>query len=323
MIRLAILVTALCCAFLHLSGGACAQTAVPSTVQMNAGDFDRAVYQLNCKQLTQYVAGMRVIDGPAPAHAFSYGPAKAQALQVHVPVPAKGPAPVIVMVHGGAWCFGDKNAAGVTANKVERWVSRGFVFVSVNYRMLPDGADVLTQAGDVATAIAYVQAHAGEWGGDPSAIVLMGHSAGAHLVSLVGTDPAFAARYGARPWLGTVSLDTAMLNVAPEMRVSTRPVFYDDVFGKAPAYWDKVSPFMHLSRASLPWLGVCSTQRDNSCRQAHGFANAARRLGLSAEVLEVNLNHGEINKNLGQPGDYTATVETFLKTLSPKVAQRL
>jgi acetyl esterase/lipase len=291
-------------------------------VQLNSGDFDRKLNEWSCGQLAKLVAGMPVKDGPAPTYTFSYGPHKAQALQVHAPAKAAKPAPVILMVHGGAWCFGDKNAASVTANKVARWVSRGFVFVSANYRMLPDGVDVPTQAGDVATAVAYVQAHAGEWGGDPEAIILIGHSAGAHLVSLVGADQAFATRYGARPWLGTVSLDTAMLNIPPEMRV-VRPVFYDNVFGADPAFWEKVSPFLHLSRASLSWLGVCSLQRNNTCPQARAYADAAHRLGLAAEVLEVDLSHGEINKNLGLPGDYTAKVEAFLKTLSPEVARRL
>jgi arylformamidase len=322
MRRLAMRLAVLCCCGLQLTGAAYGQPVERTSVQLNAGDFDRKLNELSCGELAKLVAGMSVKNGPAPTYTFSYGPDKAQALQVHVPAKAAGPAPVIVMVHGGAWCFGDKNAAGVTANKIERWVSRGFVFVSVNYRMLPDGADVPTQAGDVATAIAYVQAHAAEWGGDPAAIVLIGHSAGAHLVSLVGADQAFAARYGAQPWLGTVSLDTAMLNIPPEMRVA-RPVFYDNVFGADPAFWEKVSPFLHLSRASLPWLGVCSTQRNNTCPQAHAFADASHRLGIAAEVLEVDLSHGDINKNLGQPGDYTAKVEAFLKTLSPDVARRL
>ena len=62
------------------------------------------------------------------------------------------PAPVIVMVHGGGWCVGDKAMAGVTANKVVRWTPKGLMLVSVNYPMVGDGYGAVGQAQAIAQA---------------------------------------------------------------------------------------------------------------------------------------------------------------------------
>ena len=287
---------------------------------------------LSCARLHRIVerhgSGISAMQGSGPAprpRDIAYGSSAAQRLDVYAPDVEErngSLAPMIVMVHGGAWCVGDKGMGRVTSNKVARWVRRGIVFVSVNYRMLPDRADPLAQAGDVATALAFVQSHARDWGGNPDAIVLMGHSAGAHLVSLLDADPALAKRYGAKPWLGTVSLDSAVMNV-PELMSSSHAALYDDAFGSDRGYWAKASPQQNISTAMHPWLGVCSSLRKNSCPQAHAFAQAAQQRGVKALVLEQALKHSAINENLGAVGPYTDAVESFIGSLSPEFAQRL
>ncbi|WP_366519974.1 alpha/beta hydrolase [Sulfuricurvum sp.] len=89
---------------------------------------------------------------------ISYGSDKKQRLDVYLPSYSKN-APVIVMVHGGAWKTGDKKSDNVVQNKMNRWVSKGAIFVSLNYRLIPN-ASPTQQAEDVATALAYVQTHA-------------------------------------------------------------------------------------------------------------------------------------------------------------------
>ena len=77
--------------------------------------------------------------GPAPSLAdLSYGSESLQKLDVFLPQKAGngGMAPIILMVHGGGWCVGDKAGTQMTANKVARWVPKGFIFVSVNYPMV-------------------------------------------------------------------------------------------------------------------------------------------------------------------------------------------
>jgi arylformamidase len=244
---------------------------------------------------------------------ISYGADRLQRMDVYIPRDARG-ATVVFMVHGGAWRLGDKAAATVVESKVTRWVGQGMIFVSVNYRMLP-GADPLTQADDVAMALAKAQSLAASWGGDPSRFVLMGHSAGAHLVALLASAPAITARQGARPWLGTVFLDSAALDVTKIM-ASRHHRLYDKAFGAEASYWRDASPFHRLTGAAAPLLAVCSTQRSDSCPQARGFVAKASSLGIRAGVLAVDMSHKEINRDLGLPGRYTDDVESFMRSLS-------
>ncbi len=245
----------------------------------------------------------------------AYGKDAAQKMDVYLPQGVKG-APVIFMVHGGAWRIGDKTNDRVVENKLARWAPRGFVFISANYRMLPD-ADPLTQADDVARALATAQKRAQEWGADADKFILMGHSAGAHLVSVLNAAPDRAFAQGARPWIGTVSLDTAATDMVKVMQ-REHYRFYDKAFGDDPAYWKAASPQHILTPQAKPILLVCSSEReDKPCLQTRVFAASAKKVGVRAEVLPQAKSHREINEELGLPGEYTDAVEAFLASLDP------
>jgi arylformamidase len=250
--------------------------------------------------------GMRVLRD------LPYGSDPAQRMDVYLPS-APQRAPVLFMVHGGGWRIGDKAMGRVTTNKVNHWVGRGYIFVSVNYRMLP-AADPLEQSKDIASAVAAAQSSAAGWGGDASRFILMGHSAGAHLVALLAADPAAAYAMGAKPWLATIALDSAAYDVS---RIMNERHFrlYDDAFGKDPAYWRKVSPLDRLSGTPAPMLLVCSTLRKDSCEQARSFAAQVNLRQGRATVLPLALTHAEINQNLGLPGPYTSAVSDFFAGL--------
>ncbi|RKR69037.1 alpha/beta hydrolase family protein [Acidovorax sp. 94] len=261
-----------------------------------------------------------------------YGTDPAQRMDVYVPTsPTTGTnslvasavrAPVIFMVHGGGWRHGDKAMGRVVQEKVNRWVPKGFILISINYRMLPD-APVAVQERDVQAALMAAQQRAGTWGGDPSRFILMGHSAGAHLVALLNARAPQALREGAWPWLGTVSLDSAMMNVPARMRAPHLPL-YDDAFGTDPAYWVAMSPFHQWTVGAPPLQMVCSTQRaDDPCQQSDAMARHVRNQGGRAEVLPQDLDHGEINAQLGLDSDYTRAVEAFMGSLDAEVARRL
>lgn len=249
-----------------------------------------------------------------------YGEHAEQRMDIYLPRRAVG-APVIFMVHGGAWRIGDKGAAAVVEHKVAHWVTQGLVFISVNYRLLPDTAPV-EQAQDVARALATAQRQAASWGADPTKFILMGHSAGAHLLALLSASPAMALQLGARPWLGTVLLDSAALDVVKIMQ-SKHPRFYDRAFGSDPAYWRAASPLQALTGNVSPLLAVCSTRRADSCAQARRFVAQANALNGQASVLQQDLSHKGINQQLGQPGDYTAAVDAFIGALDPAVRRPL
>jgi acetyl esterase/lipase len=257
-------------------------------------------------------AGTRVVRD------VGYGADPRQRFDVYRPAGARG-APIVVMAHGGGWAFGDKASPGVVGDKAAHWLARGAVFVSLNYRLLPQ-APPRVQAGDLALALAAVQRRAVEFGGDPARVVLMGHSAGAHLAALVHADRALSAAGGARPWLGTVLLDGAALDVPALM--AGRPMrLHTDAFGGDPREWNAASPLHALSGPTAPLLAVCASGRREACPQAEAFVRRANALGGRAEVLAVPLSHLQINRDLGAPGPYTRSVDRFLQTLDPRFGQ--
>lgn len=292
----------------------------PGGANMSCADWSRRVGRLQ-----QRLAGRH--NGPTPDFKdLAYGSRPLQTLDVYRSQAGSGPAPVILMVHGGGWCVGDKAAGGVVDNKRARWSPKGFVLVSANYPMVAEGDDALAQAHHIARALAFVQAHAADWGGDPGRVILMGHSAGAHLVSLVNASAAIRAAEGAKPVLGTVSLDAGAVDVVKQMPqvypfLKTR---YREAFGSDEAGWIAASPLQQLGPGASPWLGVCSAQRkDDPCAQARAYADKSRGLGTAADVLPQAKGHGAINKELGQPGAYTDGVEHFMAGLDAHVAELL
>ena len=131
-------------------------------------------------------------------------------LDIYAPENAKN-CPAMVWAHGGAWARGDK---GQVANLPAAFLREGFDLVSVNYRLAPQ-VKFDAQAQDVAAAIAWVHRHAKEYGGDPSRVFAMGHSAGAHLVALVGTDENYLKAQGLSlaALRGVVPLDTEVYDL--------------------------------------------------------------------------------------------------------------
>lgn len=253
-------------------------------------------------------AGVRVVRN------LAYGPDPLQRVDVYLPTGSVAHAPVLVMVHGGGWRRGDKALASVVQNKVGHWVPQGVIVVSVNYRLLPTA--VIDQARDVAHALAFVQHHATAWGGDPQTVALMGHSAGAHLVSLVSSRTDLQAEANVTPWLGTISLDSAAVNV-PALMSSPHLPLYDAAFGSQPATWYADSPLQQVHHRLAPVLAVCSSQRRTSCSEAQAFVNQIQRYGGRGRVAPEAMSHRQINEDLGLPSAYTQQVDAFLHGLSP------
>jgi arylformamidase len=250
----------------------------------------------------------------------AYGPDPRQRFDVYIPAGASA-APVVFMVHGGGWRRGDKGLPSVVQGKVTRWVGAGFVVISTNYRMIPD-ADPVEQARDVARALAEAQRRAAGWGADRGRFVLMGHSAGAHLIALLQSSSAVTAGLALTPWLGIVVLDSGALDVPAIMEQRHFPLF-DQAFGRDPAFWRRASPLHAMSGRGAPILAVCSSRRATSCDQARAFVARASQLGTRASVLPEDLTHRDINQTLGQAGPYTASVDGFLRSLHPSLASAL
>lgn len=254
---------------------------------------------------------LQAIAPGATKQTLSYGSAALQAVDIYRPAEVRN-APMIVMVHGGAWKIGDKANTGSVENKLKHWLPKGYVFVSVNYRLLPD-ADAYAQADDIATALAFVQKNAAAWGGDASRLILMGHSAGAQLVAVTSADPSVVTAKGGRTWAGTVVLDSATMDLQATVQQKRLPKFYTEAFGSDPKRWPQASPLARLTPQAVPMMIVCSTKRpDKPCDQAQTLSTAMQKLGKPAPVQKEAKTHEEINRLVGAPGPYTAAIDAFV-----------
>ena len=242
-----------------------------------------------------------------------YGLDEAQKYDVYLPE-QRSNAPILIMVHGGNWAQGDKLDGGLAEAKAAYWVKKGFVFVSVNYRLLPR-KDPLVQAADVALAIANVQKSAANWNADKSRIVLMGYGAGAHLTALLSSNPSLAADQGASPWKGAVVLDTPALNI-PAIMADNPSQTYTAAFGSSVEFWEDSSPTHLVDNSGLPMLVVCAAESsDDTCGKAKAFKQAADNAGIPITVLPQSFSPADINRQLGVQASYSQQVDDFIQAL--------
>jgi len=120
-----------------------------------------------------------------------YAVASGESLKLDIDIPAgAGPFPAVIYVHGGGWTKGDKTIEG--ASMFDPLRNAGIARFSINYRLAP-AYKYPASSDDVDTAIRWVKSHAADYNIDPARLVLMGDSAGGHLVALATTRAADAA----------------------------------------------------------------------------------------------------------------------------------
>jgi len=110
---------------------------------------------------------------------LAYGDGPRRTLDVYHRRDRPASAPVLLHFHGGGFYSGNKarEARPLIRHLTSR---RGFVCVSANYRLQPH-VTLADQVADVRSAIAWVRAHATEYGAQPGTLFLAGSSAGANL----------------------------------------------------------------------------------------------------------------------------------------------
>ncbi|MBU7579162.1 MAG: alpha/beta hydrolase [Porphyrobacter sp.] len=262
--------------------------------------------------------GAAAMKAPAP-QTMSYGSDSLQALDLWVPQ-GTSKAPLVLFVHGGGWKRGSKDNA-VGRAMPAHMLAQGYAFASIDYRLVPKNT-VEEQAADVAAALAHILKRADALGIDRTRVVLTGHSAGAHLVALVGTDErylkkvglSFADLKGVMPNDGAAYDVTAQIADAGAMMKDT----YTQAFGTDPARHKALSPTLQAAAPNAPAFLLLHVQRPDAVAQSKALAEALKKGGAQAEVAgfpgEGLQGHMEINRKLGQP-DYPATpvMDAWLK----------
>ena len=240
-----------------------------------------------------------------------YGSSSDQTYDVWPAQGGSGPAPLVMFVHGGGWTSGSKDSAsGPYASGY--YPSEGYAYASINYRLVPT-VTVEDEAADVVAALKSLLDHAGELGIDPRRVVIMGHSAGAHLVALVGTDDSYLAAAGLSEssLRGVIAIDGAAYDVPTQVAAGgIMPDRYLEAFGTDPVRQQALSPSAHAAAPNAPAFLLPHVQRPDGIAQADELAAVLQAAGTNAEEASFPgtglAGHAEINRRLGDP-TYTET----------------
>ena len=239
------------------------------------------------------------------------------------------PRPAIVFVHGGGWRNGDKRA-GSFLNPTISYAAKGYVCITVNYRML-DQVAINGCVEDVKNAVRWLRAHAEKYNVDPDRIGATGNSAGAHLSVMLGICPASAGLEGDGPYQEYSSAVQAVAASATptdfvgpmsarqrqQQAQDTRP---NSIFKESDELKGKVSPMTYVS-ADVPPIMLFHEASDRTVGVYHSdkLVEALREAGakdISYIRLGDGTGHGVFQRNISftEP----AREAFFARVLKPK-----
>lgn len=260
----------------------------------------------------------------------------AETLDVYEPSAPGKSAPAVVDIHGGGWVSGGATLQpGTVEWDVESaLVKRGWIFVSINYRLAPTYRWP-AQLQDAKSAIRYLRANAPALHIDPVRIGVIGASAGGHLASMVGLtgnqvafeDGGFLNESNAVEAVvdeyGPTDLTSPQWSSSKVLRILSKETFGVKV-GQQSQTLVAASPVTYVHPGAPPFLVVQGAD-DNlvppgQSRELVGLLKAA---GDQATLIMVrNAGHGLIQSGNGPITPDVATVaaeaERFLTNqLSP------
>jgi len=241
-------------------------------------------------------------------------------LDVYSPPKAKN-LPVVFWIHGGGWTGGDKSDVQI---KPQAFMDKGFVFVSTNYRLLPN-VDMATIVRDIAKSIHWVHDHIADYGGDPKRMLVMGHSAGAQLAALICTDDRYlkAENLSLSIIKGCVPVDgdtfdvPAIIDTAearwkahglPKAKFGHR-----EKFGNDPEKHKDFSAVTHVAKDKNipPFFILHVGGHPDTTAQAVRLGNTLKDAGLPVTLFAgKETTHNKINADIGKPED-PATIALF------------
>ncbi|RGP62949.1 putative isoprenylcysteine alpha-carbonyl methylesterase icmel1 [Fusarium sporotrichioides] len=263
-------------------------------------------------------------DVPQGGKDIVFGNKKTQRLRFWEPTSNASKAPIVVFVHGGSWTIGTY-LDSVGSLKVKYLNDLGYAFASVDFALIPT-VTVKEQVQEVADAVAHIMSNSQVLGIDPERVVLMGHSSGAHVASLVGTDPGYAQKAGfdISRLAGIIALDGSNYNAAASIADNTGSIVTNMLsgLGSDPDGLDAMSPTLHAGGPNARAFLLLHVQRKGDIRQAVEFSSALRSAGtrVNLHVFEGEGFEGHIALLL-RIGDekYPATVvlEQWLERHAP------
>lgn len=204
-----------------------------------------------------------------------YDDARGLSLDIYRPPGSTAPAPVVVFFYGGSWKTGRRAQYRFVG---ERLADSGVVAIVADYRTYPR-ATFPGFVEDAARAVAWSHAHATEYGGDARRVFVAGHSAGAQIAALIGTDARYLGAHGMEPGelAGVIGL------AGPYDFAITGG--YQQVFGPR-EQWPQAQAVNFVDGDEPPFLLIHgSADRVVEAKDSQALADALRNMGGKAELV--------------------------------------
>ena len=223
----------------------------------------------------------------------AYGAGPRNKLDIYAPVAAvKRPMPIIVFIYGGSWANGTREGYHFAARAL---AAAGFLTVVPDYRLVPE-VYFPGFVQDCAEAVRWTRAHAGDYGGDPDRIVLVGHSAGAYNAAMLALDPRYLGRDRAAI-KGFAGLAGPYDFLPLDGPIPTR------TFGRWPRP-DETQPIHYADKSAPPMLLLHGSDDDTVWpKNSINLDRKLRAAGASSEL--------KIYPDLGHAGIVTALAKPF------------
>ncbi|CAH0050447.1 unnamed protein product [Clonostachys solani] len=270
----------------------------PTTDTMTA---DRVQTLMNIMNADQPTGGEDLIYGPGDAHQLRYWRG------------VSPDAPIIVFIHGGSWRVGSY-LDSIGSTKVVHLLEKGYAFATVNYTLFPL-VTVAEQVQEVANSLGYLTRNAARLEFDHSRIILMGHSSGAHTVTLLGTDTSYLDRAGVaiHNIRAVISLDGSNYNAMAEVLDSPGPVAENMIagLGRNTDVLRAMSPTYNARTPNANAFLLLHAERQGDIRQTEEFKSVLNAAGTSVNLHvfegESFEGHMQMLLRLGDK-EYPATV---------------
>ncbi|MFO0939412.1 MAG: alpha/beta hydrolase [Pirellulales bacterium] len=222
--------------------------------------------------------------------------------------------PVVFWIHGGGWQGGDKSDVALKPKVLN---DRGFVFVSTNYRLLPE-VPMQELIQDVAKSLAWVHKKIAKHNGDPNRIFVGGHSAGAQLAALLCIDQRYLAAEGCNLSMlrGCIPVDGDTYDIPKIISTAEhRQTLYGgkmftfghrQKFGNDPEKHVDFSAVTHVAKEKgiPPFLLLFFSGSPDTTAQAKRLESVLRESGIAANAIgKSDSNHSRLNDDIGLPDD--------------------
>jgi acetyl esterase/lipase len=216
-----------------------------------------------------------------------YGDDPKQRLDLYLPEAKPADSPVFLFLHGGGFREGDRAQYGFVAGL---FAQHDIITAVASYRLTEGRHHYPAQPEDVKNAIQWLYRHVADYGGEPNAIYVGGHSAGAILAADIGVD---------RSWMEEMGVPAAALRgIVPvsgpyDLRVSGRPG-EANAYAPTPELQSEASPVLHVNDAAPAALVALGSLEDRFMQSSRQLVDKLNESGVNARLLVLQ---GEDHKD--------------------------